>query len=954
MDEPTADPAILTAYLVCREARKQATGLLSGVGGDEIFAGYRKHVANAWAEEYRRVPGFARAAAERVLLRLPSLRGTRLKGFVRLAKKMARSAALSPEEAFIRNCTYLDARQKSGLYRSESQPIANDAAGQHLAAFKRVRHADFLNQMLYLDTKIFMTTLNLTYNDKMSMASSVEVRVPFLDRDLAEFVAWNVPPESKLKGKWRPVTKHIFREAMRSMLPDEVMRQPKAGFAAPVDYWLAHDLRPLVDDLLSEAQVRRRGLFRPEVVRAYIEEHRRGVEDWSMQIWQLLTLEMLDAVIFRRGLEIVRPESNRRISTNTVTTGTNNGMKQLLQDVRTGELEVAEVPAPQLLPGCVLVRVAASLVSAGTERAAAEFAGKSLLAKAKARPDLVRDVIAKMRRDGLASTLRTVRSRLDQPQSVGYSSAGVVVAVGDGVTDINEGDRVACAGAGFAVHAELACVPRLLLAKFPEDRRASAQLSCDISHEEAAFGTVGAICLHGIRTAEAALGDTVAVIGLGLLGQITVQLLKAAGCRVLGLDLLRQRADLAVGSGAEAVSTSARDFRDLCFQKTGGVGVDSVVVTAETPSSEPVNLAAELARDRAIVVAVGTVGMDLQRKLYYEKELDFRISRSYGPGRYDTAYEQKGRDYPIGHVRWTETRNLAAFLQFIADGKLNLQSLITHRFPIEQATRAYDLITGSSGENFLAALITYADAGRGIAPNLPGKIRVAAVVPASDSIGLGVLGAGSFAQNTLLPAFKAIRGVSLIGVCNATGPRSRSAAEKFGFSYCCNSERELLQDPTIDAVLIATRHNLHASQSLAALGAGKSVFCEKPLCLNEDDLAALVRAAWPRRPPQIRKSSAAWERLSSAGEKNKNVIIKKKHLAVSDGRFQSPVRAHGSTDEAVFVGESRGDGYSLPGECGLHSGRSLGERSRRGRRPHSRRGLSFCRLPLLSRGCVSD
>ncbi len=301
MDEPTADPAILTAYLVCREARKQATVLLSGVGGDEIFAGYRKHVANAWAEEYRRVPGFARAAAERVLLRLPSLRGTRLKGFVRLAKKMARSAALSPEEAFIRNCTYLDARQKSGLYRSESQPIANDAAGQHLAAFKRVRHADFLNQMLYLDTKVFMTTLNLTYNDKMSMASSVEVRVPFLDRDLAEFVAWNVPPESKLKGKWRPVTKHIFREAMRSMLPDEVMRQPKAGFAAPVDYWLAHDLRPLVDDLLSEAQVRRRGLFRPEVVRAYIEEHRRGVEDWSMQIWQLLTLEMWMQLFFDGG-----------------------------------------------------------------------------------------------------------------------------------------------------------------------------------------------------------------------------------------------------------------------------------------------------------------------------------------------------------------------------------------------------------------------------------------------------------------------------------------------------------------------------------------------------------------------------------------------------------------------------------------------------------------------------
>jgi asparagine synthase (glutamine-hydrolysing) len=293
MDEPTADPAIITAYLVCREARKQATVLLSGVGGDEIFAGYRKHIAHAWAEEYRRAPSLARSAAERTLLSLPSLRGTRMKGSVRLAKKMARSAALSPAEAFIRNCTYLDAQQKSDLYAPQwASRATRDPATQHLAAFSKVKHANFLNQMLYLDTKIFMTTLNLTYNDKMSMASSVEVRVPFLDRELAEFVAWNVRPESKLKGKWRPVTKHIFREAMRSMLPEEVLRQPKAGFAAPVDYWLAHDLRPLVDDLLSESQVRRRGLFRPEVVRNYIDEHRRGADDWSMQIWQLLTLEI--------------------------------------------------------------------------------------------------------------------------------------------------------------------------------------------------------------------------------------------------------------------------------------------------------------------------------------------------------------------------------------------------------------------------------------------------------------------------------------------------------------------------------------------------------------------------------------------------------------------------------------------------------------------------------------
>jgi asparagine synthase (glutamine-hydrolysing) len=293
MDEPTADPALIAAYLVCREARKQAIVLLSGVGGDELFAGYRKYAAYAWAKAYRRVPTFVRSAAERAMLAMPSLRGTSMKGPVRLAKKMARSAALNPVAAFIRNCTYLDAQQKADLYAPEFQHLAHhNPAAQHLAAFDRVQPADFLNQMLYLDTKIFMTTLSLTYNDKMSMASSVEVRVPFLDHELAHFVAWNVRPEWKLKGKWRPVPKYIFREAMRSMLPEEVMQQPKTGFAAPIDYWLAHDLRPMVDDLLAESQLHKRKLFRPQVVRRYVEEHRSGTEDWSMQIWQLLTLEI--------------------------------------------------------------------------------------------------------------------------------------------------------------------------------------------------------------------------------------------------------------------------------------------------------------------------------------------------------------------------------------------------------------------------------------------------------------------------------------------------------------------------------------------------------------------------------------------------------------------------------------------------------------------------------------
>jgi asparagine synthase (glutamine-hydrolysing) len=294
MDEPTADPAIITAYLVCREARKQATVLLSGVGGDELFAGYRKHVAHYWAQAYRRIPSIARGAAEAGLTVLPSLRGTMLKGRLRLAKKMTRSASLNSVDRFITNCTYLDADEKSHLYTSAlmAEVSGSDPACQHRAGFERVRNADFLHQMLYLDTKIFMTSLNLTYNDKMSMASSVEVRVPFLDRELAEFVAWNIPPKMKLRGFLRPTTKYIFRKAMQDVLPHEVLQQPKAGFAAPVDYWLAHDLKEMVDDLLSPAQLRQRSLFQTAAVQRYIDEHRSGRQDWSMQLWQFLTLEL--------------------------------------------------------------------------------------------------------------------------------------------------------------------------------------------------------------------------------------------------------------------------------------------------------------------------------------------------------------------------------------------------------------------------------------------------------------------------------------------------------------------------------------------------------------------------------------------------------------------------------------------------------------------------------------
>lgn len=506
-------------------------------------------------------------------------------------------------------------------------------------------------------------------------------------------------------------------------------------------------------------------------------------------------------------------------------------MKQVLQNVRTAEINVAEVPVPKLLAGCVLVRTAASVVSAGTERASSEFAGKNILQKAKMRPDLVRDVLNKIGREGLLSTVAAVRSRLDQPSALGYSSAGTVIAVGEGVDDIGVGDRVACAGAGHAVHAEFACVPRLLAAKIP------AHL---VSLEEAAFTTLGAVALQGIRNADVKLGDTVAVIGLGLLGQLTVQMLKAAGCRVLGMDISPDRADLALRLAANAVSTTASSFHELCLQHSAGHGVDSVLITAQTASNDPVNLAAEVARNRAAIVAVGTVGMDIPRRGFYEKELDFRVSRSYGPGRYDAAYEQKGIDYPIGYVRWTENRNMEAFLNLLADRKLDLQPLITHRFPISRAQAAYDLITGKTREEFIGVLISYPQEAAH-----ERAIELSTTVPPASGqslIRLGLIGAGSFAISTLLPAITKVDGIELSVACAANGSHSWHAAKKFGFRSCTTDDHTILKDPSVNTVAIATRHHLHAAQTVAAMQAGKHVFCEKPLCLNEAELREIAVA----------------------------------------------------------------------------------------------------------------
>jgi predicted dehydrogenase/threonine dehydrogenase-like Zn-dependent dehydrogenase len=526
-------------------------------------------------------------------------------------------------------------------------------------------------------------------------------------------------------------------------------------------------------------------------------------------------------------------------------------MKQLLQQVSGGEVEVVDVPAPKLLPGCVLVRTAASLVSVGTERASSEFARKNLLQKARTRPDLVREVWNKVRRDGLLSTITAVRSRMDQPSAPGYSSAGTVVSVAEDVTDIRPGDRVACAGAGHAVHAEFACIPRLLLARIPSESNTN---NSKVTFEHAAATTVGAVALHGVRTADVKLGDVVGVIGLGLLGQLTVQILKAAGCQVIGMDIARSRVDLALRVGANVAADSQASFKDACMQQSNGRGLDAVLITAQASSSDPVNLGAEVARDRAVIVAVGTVGMELERRTFYDKELDFRVSRSYGPGRYDVAFEQKGVDYPIGYVRWTETRNMEAFLQLLADGKIDVGALITHKFPISQAHSAYDLITGKSSQPFLGVLITYPDVPEPEQSQLSATKPVIAArtlaIPATESIAIGLLGAGSFATNTLLPVIKKVGGVTLVDVCSANGSKSHHAAKKFGFQKSSTDEDNLIGDPAINTVVVTTRHNLHARQVVAALNAGKHVFCEKPLCLNEDELRDIVNAcqAHPSKP----------------------------------------------------------------------------------------------------------
>ncbi|KAA3642174.1 MAG: hypothetical protein DWQ07_24335 [Chloroflexi bacterium] len=501
-------------------------------------------------------------------------------------------------------------------------------------------------------------------------------------------------------------------------------------------------------------------------------------------------------------------------------------MKQVLQNLRDGKTEVVEVPVPKPGPGMALVHTGASLVSAGTERMVVEFAEKSLVGKARSRPDLVRQVLDKARREGILTTVEAAFNRLDQPMPLGYSSAGTIVELGAEMVSFQVGQRVACAGGNYAVHAEYAVVPKNLLAPLPDN----------VDFEQGAFATLGSISLHGFRLAEPQLGERVAVIGLGLLGLLAVGIAKAAGCQVFGVDLDPQRVQLAQQMGAEAVLREGAEEAAQTF--SGGQGCDVVLICADTSSNDPVELAASLARDRARVVAVGAVGLELPRRGYFEKELTFLVSRSYGPGRYDTEYEESGRDYPIGYVRWTEGRNLESFVELLGTGNLDVSPLISHRFPIEDAPQAYELITGKqNSEAFLGVVLTYPEASE----TSPARVikTESEKRKGTGNVWLGVLGAGNFAQAVLLPALKGVKGVELVGIASASGLSAQHAAKKHGFTYAASDAQGIIADEMVNTIAVLTRHNLHAEQVIEALQAGKNVFCEKPLALNEDELAEI-------------------------------------------------------------------------------------------------------------------
>lgn len=510
-------------------------------------------------------------------------------------------------------------------------------------------------------------------------------------------------------------------------------------------------------------------------------------------------------------------------------------MKQIAQNYRTGELAMLEVAAPLCRPGGVLVRSEFSLVSAGTEKMKVDESKMSLLGKARARPDQVRKVLDSLAQQGLRATYEKVVNRLDALTPLGYSLAGEIVEVGEGVTDLSVGQRVACGGNLYALHAELNWVPRNLCVPVPA--------GVDASH--AAFTTVGSIALQAFRQSEARLGEAACVIGLGLVGQLLVQILRSAGLTVVGIDVSEERCRLAVRQGALAAapadSGAFESVVGALRAATEGAGADHIFLAASTDQREPLFVAARLARDRARVVDVGKCNLDLPWNEFYEKELDVRFSRSYGPGRYDPLYEEGGIDYPVGYVRWTEGRNMRAFLDLVADGRVDVGALISGVFPFEEAVDVYERLHRGEIDS-LGIVFRYPAGASSTGSAVVASARPATPAPGRRVVRLGFIGAGNYASTMLLPHLKDRTDVELVEVATATSLSGATAQRRFGFRTATTDYRHLLASDEVDAVVIATRHDSHAGLAAAALRAGKATFVEKPLATTPEGLEE-VRAA---------------------------------------------------------------------------------------------------------------
>lgn len=504
-------------------------------------------------------------------------------------------------------------------------------------------------------------------------------------------------------------------------------------------------------------------------------------------------------------------------------------MQQVTYNIRNGKINLADIPALHVKPGCVLVKNSFSVVSVGTEMMKVRTGEKSLIGKAKERPDQVRQVLDHYRKNGIVDTYKRVMNRLEKMEPLGYSSAGTVISVGDGVKGLNAGDRVACGGCG---HAEFITVPKHLCALVPDNVRMAS----------AAFSTLGAIAIHGIRQSEAKIGENIVIIGLGLIGQLVLKILQAAGCNVAGIDLDDKKLEAAKEAGIDlAIHRNDKGLYSRIADFSLGLGADAVIITAGTTSNDPVELTPKIIRDRGKVVVLGISKMDVPWRSYYEKEIELKFSRSYGPGRYDPIYEEKGVDYPVGYVRWTQQRNMGAFLHLLSKRLLSVEKLITHKFSFSQAEQAYEELGAGKLNGSLGVLFEYGSPETKPESNaLP--LKTATPERAKDQeIRIGMIGAGNYARNTILPIIDKVQGVELHSIVTEAGISAVEVQKKYGFQHAYTEAAKVMEDPEINTVIIATRHDTHASLVAQALQNKKHVFVEKPLALSITELQEIEK-----------------------------------------------------------------------------------------------------------------